>query len=295
MSDVLLAIPNISEGSNQDVVDAVTAAYVAEGATVLDQTSDSDHGRSVHTLAGSQTVLAAAIVAGWRVAAAGIDLRNESGVHPHVGALDVAPIVYLDDARRGSACSTALVTAGGLGRAGASVFLYGSLGNGRSRAELRSGGLRGLREQTASGVVSADFGPSSLSESTGATLVAARPPLVAFNLQLDASASLDDARKTAALMRDGGEQGLPGVKALAFELQGQGFIQLSFNLERPNEAGIDAVTDFVSSRHQVVAGELIGLAPERYIAAIPSELPMPDFDPVLKSVEGSLRFHGIPN
>ncbi len=293
MSEVLLAIPNISEGSDLNLVDAVAEAYRAEGAIVLDQTSDSDHGRSVHTLAGSQAVLSSAIVAGWRVAASGIDLGEGSGVHPHVGALDVAPFVYLADSQRGAAAAAALSAAGGLGRAGASVFLYGLLAGGRSRAELRSGGISGLRSRVASGLVSPDFGPAVPSAEVGAVLVAARPPLVAFNLRLGYSATLEEARHTASLMRDGGERGLPGVKALAFELKDQGFVQLSFNLERPDEAGIDAVTQFASSRHEVIAGELIGLAPERYIAAIPRDLEMPDFDPTMKSVEGCLRFHGI--
>jgi glutamate formiminotransferase/glutamate formiminotransferase/formiminotetrahydrofolate cyclodeaminase len=277
VSEVLLAIPNISEGSNLGLVESVAAAYRSEGAIVLDQSS----------------VLAKAIVAGWRVAASGIDLNQQTGVHPHVGALDVAPFVYLDGDRRGAASAAALTVAGDLGRSGASVFLYGALGGGRTRAELRAGGIGGLRERVAAGLVSSDFGPSVPSEKEGAVLVAARPPLVAFNLQLGSASSLEEARDTAALMRDGGDMGLPGVKALAFDLKGQGIIQLSFNLERPDEAGIDAVTHLVSTRHQVVAGELIGLAPERYIAAIPSDLEMPDFDPTMKSVEGCLRFHGI--
>ena len=145
----------------------------------------------------------------------------------------------------------------------------------------------------ASGLMNPDFGPGVPSVETGAVLVAARPPLVAFNLRLGESGTLEEARRTASLMREGGEMGLPGVKALAFELRDQGFVQLSFNLERPDEAGIDKVTRFVSSRHDVTAGELIGLAPARYIEAIPRDLEMPNFDPTMKSVEGCLRFHGI--
>ena len=293
MHNVLLAIPNISEGSDQRIIGAVRDAYVTAGATVLDETSDADHGRSVHTLAGSQRELASAITAGWSVAAEMIDLTSTTGVHPHVGVLDVAPFVYLDQVDRGAACAAGLSAAGQLGRAGASVFLYGLLAEGRTRAELRAGGVAGLQERVESGVQSVDFGPAGLSMRSGAVLVAARPPLIAFNLRLSSDAGLADAREAAALLREGGAEGLAGVRALAFELKEQGFVQLSFNLEDPERTGLGQLIAAVRARHKVESGELIGLAPKRYIDEIPDDLAMPDFDPDRKSVEGSLRFHGI--
>jgi glutamate formiminotransferase len=291
--NVLLAIPNISEGSDQRIIGAVRDAYVNAGATVLDQTSDADHGRSVHTLAGSQQELASAIAAGWKVAVEMINLTSTTGVHPHVGALDVAPFVFLDEAQRGAACAAALTTAGQLGRSGASVLLYGLLAGGRTRAELRAGGVAGLQGRIESGVQIVDFGPAQLAMRSGAVLVSARPPLIAFNLRLSAEASLADARDTAALLREGGADGLAGLRVLAFELRDQGFLQLSFNLEDPDRTGLGQLVAAVRDRHEVESGELIGLAPRRYIDEIPDDLPMPNFDPDRKSVEGSLRFHGI--
>jgi hypothetical protein len=79
----------------------------------------------------------------------------------------------------------------------------------------------------------------------------------------------------------------------AFELKEQGFVQLSFNLEDPERTGLGQLIAAVRARHKVESGELIGLAPKRYIDEIPDDLAMPDFDPDRKSVEGSLRFHGI--
>ena len=293
MGDLLLAIPNISEGANRTAIAAVRAAYESQGAVVLDETSDVDHGRSVHTLAGTQADLASAIANGWSVASQQIDIRSSSGVHPHVGVLDVAPFVYVSPSLRGAACAAALTAAGDLGRRGASVFLYGELGGGRTRAELRRGGAVGLSERVADGVYLPDFGPSSFSLSTGAVLVAARPPLIAFNLVLASGTSLEQARQTAISLREGGSEGLPGVKALAFDLVSHGSVQLSFNIERPEQTGIDRVVEAVRERHKVETGELIGLALRRYIDAIPSDLEMLDFDPDRKSVEGSLRFNGI--
>ncbi len=116
----------------------------------------------------------------------------------------------------------ALVAADELGRLGLPVFLYGALAGGRTRAELRRpGALDGLAP---------DFGPRERSPRSGAVLVAARPPLVAFNLELAPPATLDDARRIAARVREGGEDGLPGVRALGIELRGE-VAQVSTNVE----------------------------------------------------------------
>jgi hypothetical protein len=117
--------------------------------------------------------------------------------------------------------------------------------------------------------------------------------LIAFNLRLPSGTNIAEARATAAILREGGESGIPGVRALAFDLRGQGFVQLSFNLEQPEVAGLDRLVSEVRRHHEVESGELIGLTLRRYIDEIPSDLVMLDFDPERKSVEGSLRFHGI--
>ena len=86
---------------------------------------------------------------------------------------------------------------------------------------------------------------------------------------------------------------MPGVRALGLELASQGRVQLSANLERPNEAGIAELFEAVSALAPVESGELIGLAPEVILARIPRGLQLPGLDPVRKSIEGCLRLHGI--
>jgi glutamate formiminotransferase/glutamate formiminotransferase/formiminotetrahydrofolate cyclodeaminase len=214
----LLAIPNVSEGRDRAVIDAIARAFASTGARLLDVHADGDHHRSVYTLAGGPGQLATALAAGAREVLARVDLRAERGAHPHVGALDVAPIVHLDDARRGAACAEALLAADLLGELGLPVFLYGLLGGDRTRAELRRGGVRELRERVRRGELRPDFGPAEIGLAHGATLVAARPPLVAFNLELAPPATVEDARRIAALVREGGPDGLPGVRAIGVEL-----------------------------------------------------------------------------
>jgi glutamate formiminotransferase len=134
----LLAVPNVSEGCDPAKIDAIATAFDAR---LLDVHSDPDHNRSVFTLAAEPGALAPHVVAGAREAMALIDLGGQRGEHPRVGAIDVAPIVYVDASERGAACAEALVLADMLGaELGLPVFLYGELARGRTRATLRRGG-----------------------------------------------------------------------------------------------------------------------------------------------------------
>ncbi|HEY3190791.1 MAG TPA: hypothetical protein VGJ70_25090, partial [Solirubrobacteraceae bacterium] len=138
---MLLAVPNVSEGRDQRTLDAIGEAFAAGGANVLDVHADPDHHRAVFTLAAPPGALGKALLAGAREAVARIDITSHPGVHPHVGAVDVAPVVHLDDATRGAAIAEALVLADLLGEElGVPVLLYGVLAAGRTRAELRRGG-----------------------------------------------------------------------------------------------------------------------------------------------------------
>jgi glutamate formiminotransferase len=271
---VLLAVPNVSEGRDPAVIAAIGAAYAAGGARLLDTHADPDHHRAVHTLAAPPGALADALVAGARTAAQRIDLRAERGVHPHVGALDVAPVVFLDDARRGAACAEALTLAERLGEeAGLPVFLYGLLAGGRTRADLRRGGVRELTRRVDAGELAPDFGPSRPDPSAGAVLVAARPPLVAFNLELAPPATLADARAIAAAIREGGPEGLPGVRALGLHLARQGgIVQVSTNVEDHRAVTLADVLAAVGRHARVAACELVGLAPARALHGFPGDV-----------------------
>ena len=144
----------------------------------------------------------------------------------------MAPIVYLDSRTRGAACAEALVLADRIGEElEVPVFLYGELagadhGRGGPGRQLRRGGVAGLAERMAAGCADRtpasgpDFGPSRMHPTAGATLVAAREPLVAFNLQLAPPATVEDAGAIAALIREGGAEGLPGVRAIGVQLGG---------------------------------------------------------------------------
>jgi len=264
----LVAVPNVSEGRDEAVLDAIGAAF-ATHADVLHRSADPDHHRAVFFLAGEPGELHRALAAGAGAAADRIDLTRHAGLHPRVGALDVAPVVYLDEAERGAAIAEALLAADAIGAAGIPVFLYGELADGRTRAELRAGGPAGLAARG----TPPDYGPGELHPTAGATLVAARPPLLAYNLELAPPATLAQAKAIAARLRTE----LPGVKALGLYLEEQDVVQVSTNVEDHRAVTLADVLAAVRAEHEVRAAELVAPAPEAALAGWPAdvELRMP--------------------
>lgn len=275
---MLFVIPNVSEGRDRAVIDAIGQAYAAAGAVLLDTHADPDHHRSVHTLCVPDPArIPSVLVAGAEVALARIDLAAARGLHPHVGALDVAPVVFMTDGERGLACAAALTAAEELGRSGLPVFLYGELAGGRTRAELRRGGRDGLAARIASGQATPDFGPSRLHRTAGAVLVAARPPLIAFNVELAAGATLEQARRIAGAIREGGADGLPGVRAIGLELgrpDGLHLVQVSTNIEDHHAVRAADVVAAVAAHGEVAGAEIVGLPPAAALDGLPHDLPV---------------------
>jgi glutamate formiminotransferase / 5-formyltetrahydrofolate cyclo-ligase len=271
---VLLAVPNVSEGRDERVLDAIGDAFVAAGARLLDRHADPDHHRAVFTLAAEPGALHTALEHGAREAIERIDLTRHDGLHPNVGAVDVAPVVHRTLDQRGVAVAEALALADDLARLGLPVFLYGQLAGGRTRAELRRGGPEALAGRMADGL-KPDFGPPAMHPTAGATLVAARPPLVAFNLELAPPATEEDARRIAARVRENGPEGLPSLRAIGLTLSARDAVaQVSCNVEDHEALALAELLAAVE-RHAVVAeAELVGLAPEAALAGWPDRVPI---------------------
>ena len=197
-----------------------------------------------------------AVLGGAREAIARLDINAHHGLHPRVGVLDVAPIVYLSEDDRGAACAEALVLAEELGRLGVPVYLYGDLGGGRTRAELRRPG--------ALDDLDPDFGPRT-HPTAGATLVAARPPLIAFNVTIDAD--LDTAKAIARRLREDLD-----VRALGLRLTDG--IQVSTNIEDHTKVTAAQVVAAVRAHARVTGAELVAPAPRAALADFPEDVPL---------------------
>jgi glutamate formiminotransferase / 5-formyltetrahydrofolate cyclo-ligase len=267
---VLLAVPNVSEGRDEDALAAIGAAF---GPGLIHASHDRDHHRAVFTIRGEPGELADRVVDGAREAIARIDLTRHDGVHPRVGALDVAPIVHLDRAQRGAAVAEALVLADRLGHElHVPVFLYGALAGGRTRAQLRRGGPAALQRRIDDGELAPDAGPPRLHPTAGAVLVAARPPLAAFNLEL--AAPLETAREIAARIREGGSEGLHGVRALGLELADAQVVQLSTNIEDLDATTPADVVALVRRHARITGAELVAPAPRSAFESFPADVPL---------------------
>jgi glutamate formiminotransferase / 5-formyltetrahydrofolate cyclo-ligase len=244
----------------------------------------------VFTLAARQGELARGLVRLAKAAVEHIDLRAHDGVHPHVGALDVMPVVWLDERQRGAACAEALTAAALVGEdAGVPVFLYGDLATRPEhveRAGLRQGGPAGLTRRIEAGELVPDYGPAGAHPSAGATLATARPPLLAFNVDL-AGGDVELAKSIAAELRESGG-GLPGVRALGLHLSRRGRAQVSTNVHDHRAVPLAEIVARVRARAPVAEAELIGLAPQAAFEGFPEDVPLRGFSPERHILEEAL-------
>ena len=283
-------MPNVSEGRRTEVVSAIGAAF-GRNALLLDTHSDADHNRSVFTLAAEEHDLLESLLAGIAAAVERIDLREHVGVHPRVGAVDVVPVVpfALESMERAKSASRVLAA-----RVGEElrlpVFLYGEVGEGRRPAYFRRGGLDELRRRVDAAELVPDEGPREIDPRSGAVLVGARHALVAYNLDL----TTDDVRIAQAVAASVRESsgGMRGVQAIGLRLPGSGRTQVSMNVIDVDAAPLHEVVEWVQREApvhgvSVSGGELVGLVPERVVAAAASagaELPGVDASQVLETV-----------
>jgi glutamate formiminotransferase len=277
----LESVPNFSEGRDRSTIEALADA-LGSPARLLDVHADEDHNRSVFTLVGSEDELVASLLAGIACAVERIDLRRHEGAHPRVGVADVVPVVPLVPAELERAAACAEVLAGRVGsELGLPVFRYGELAPGRGPAFFRTGGLDELRRRVEFGELVPDDGPASVGERSGAVLVGARRPLIAFNVNL--RGSLDAAREAARAVRER-DGGFPGVRALGLDLPRAGLVQVSMNVEDYEAAALHEIVARVAAEAEargaeVAGSELVGLMPAgAAVAAAGAMLRIDGFD-----------------
>lgn len=278
----LESVPNFSEGRDREVVASI-GTELARFARLLDVHADADHNRSVFTIAGDETSIVDALLAGVAVAQSRIDLRAHDGAHPRIGAADVVPVVAVRREDAELARETARVAAQRIGEElGLPVFLYGEVGDGRGPAFFRRGGPEELQRRIGAGEIAPDFGPAKLDPAVGGVIVGARRPLIAFNVNL-VHADVEAARAIARTVRER-DGGFPGVRALGLDLPQAGHAQISVNVEDWEASALHdivaAVEREADARGVELAGaELVGLMPAgAAIAAAGALLRISGFD-----------------
>ena len=269
-------VPNVSEGADRNTLGLLLATLEdSSGVWLLDHSADPDHGRAVFTLAGYPGRVMEAMEAAVGVAIERIDMNRQTGRHPRIGAVDVIPFVPLGDTTMEQCVVGAREFGARLAeRFDLPVYLYAKAARRPDRqilAHVRRPGYEGLARAMAEPGGEPDFGPARPHPTAGASVVGARPFLIAWNLQLSTTDAAV-ARRIAGRIRarDGG---LPAVQALGIELESQGCAQLSMNLLDHETTPLWRVWEEAErlAAHEgvsVLDSELIGLVPAAALVAV---------------------------
>ncbi len=268
MSELVECVPNFSEGRRPEVIDAIVSAMRAAEARIVDVQSDGSHNRCVVTLVAAPEAVVEATLAGARVATERIDLRHHRGEHPRMGATDVVPFIPFADLPMAVCVTLAHRFGARLFRElGVPVYYYGEAARIPERRELervRRGGFEELADHITDPDRVPDEGPPVLHPTAGATAVAARIPLIAYNVNLR-TADLSVAKDIARTIR-ASSGGMPNVKALGFALEDRGLVQVSMNLTDYRVTNLwqafSAIRTEAEKRGvEVIESEIVGTVP----------------------------------
>ncbi|MDD6315775.1 MAG: glutamate formimidoyltransferase [Butyricicoccaceae bacterium] len=269
MAKIVECIPNISEGRNQEVIEAVLdQVRNTAGVTLLDYSSDPNHNRTVITFLGSPEGVADAAVALAKKAVELIDLNKHQGEHPRMGAVDVIPFVPIKEVSKEECVELSKAVAQRVwDEAGLPVFLYEDSATSPGRvnlAKIRKGQFEGMAEKVQQPEWEPDFGGRTIHPTGGVVAVGCRMPLVAFNINLSTS-DLSIASAIAKIIRRS-SGGFDCVKALGVMLEDRNIAQVSINMTNFNKTPLYRVLELVRAEAKrwgvsVVGTEIIGLTP----------------------------------
>jgi glutamate formiminotransferase len=271
---IIECIAHVSEGRRAEVIDACGRAITNGGARLLDVSADAAHHRAVFTFAGTPAAVKASVLALFDTAVPAIDLRNHSGVHPRIGAVDVVPFVPISNATLADCATLARAIAVEVAeRHQLPIYLYGDAAATPARQKLediRRGQFEGLAARLTHPDWAPDYGPATAHPTAGATAIGARLALIAYNINL-ATDRLDVARAIARAVRES-SGGFRHVKAMGVPLTDRGIVQVSMNLTDHEQTPMHRVFEFVrreAARHgvHVLESEIIGLVPSAAVTA----------------------------
>jgi glutamate formiminotransferase len=282
---LLECVPNISEGRDAKKIALITDEVKrCKGVRLLDVSSDKDHHRSVLTFIGEPERIKDAAISMALKAIEVIDMREHHGAHPRLGAVDVVPFIPIQGVEMNEAVEVARELGKKLGKKGVPVFYYEEAATSPGRRDLpsiRKGEYESLEEKLRDPIWKPDEGPNSFNPKCGATVVGARFPLVAYNVNLETE-DITVAKEIAKKVRfkDGG---FPHVRAMAVDLKEKGMVQVSMNLTNYRVTNIPKVFEFIREEAlkrgvKIAGSEIIGLIPLGALEGIAqSYLKCPEF------------------
>ncbi len=274
MERIVECVPNISEGRNQEIIDAVAGEVRATpGVALLGCSSDESHNRTVISFLGAPEAVLEAAVKLAKKAAALIDLTCHHGEHPRMGAVDVIPLIPIRGITREETVALSKTLAARVyEQAGIPVFLYEDSASAPHRANLaaiRKGQFEGMAEKVQLPEWEPDFGGRAIHPTAGVVAVGCRAPLVAFNINLSTN-DVSIASAIAKIIRRS-SGGLECVKALGIMLEERNIAQVSINMTDYTRTPLYRVLELVRAEAKrwgvhVVGTEIVGLTPMRALA-----------------------------
>jgi len=264
------SVPNISEGRDREKIERIAAEVRAAGAILLDVDPDPDHNRTVISLVGPPERVEEALLRLTAKAVELIDLQEHKGEHPRMGAVDVIPLVPIKNTTMADCVELSRRLGAEIAeRFKIPVYLYEESATKPERRDLayiRKGEFEGFFEKIKQPGWEPDFGPREVHPTAGVVAVGARPPLIAYNVNLGTS-DLEIAKRIAKAVR-GSSGGLRYVKALGFALEERGIVQVSMNLTNYEKTPIFRVFELIkreAARYgvPVLGSEIVGLVPQR--------------------------------
>jgi len=269
MAKIIECVPNFSEGRDLEKIQRIIAPFIAtEGCKLLDYSSDKDHHRTVVTVIGEPNSVKKAVVEAVGRAIEEIDMNKHEGEHPRMGAIDVIPFIPIKDMTMDEAVALAKEGAKEIAeKYNLPIYLYEKAATTPQRenlAKVRKGQYEGLKEKILQPEWKPDFGPCNIHPTAGATIMGARMPLVAFNINLG-TGDIMVADKIAKCIRhiSGGYR---FTKAMGVDLKERGIVQVSINMTDFTKTALYRVFEtvkFEAKRYgvPVLGSEIIGLTP----------------------------------
>ncbi len=272
MAEIVECVPNFSEGRRTEVVDAIVAAISSvPGVRLLDREMDGNHNRCVITFIGDRNSVVEGAMAGARKAVELIDMNVHRGEHPRIGALDVLPFVPVAGVTMED-CVRIARTAGKriADELAVPVYLYEAAATRADRKDLpnvRRGEYEGLKAEIETDPDRRpDFGAPKMHPTAGATVVGARPLLIAWNVNL-ATKDVRVAKRIAKAIRES-DGGLPAVRAKGFELADRGLVQVSMNMIDYHKTSLLRVYEEIV---RLAAAEGVAIAESEVVGLVPLE------------------------
>jgi glutamate formiminotransferase len=271
MAKLVEFIPNFSEGRREDVISAlVKIAQSISGVTLLDHSSDASHNRSVFTLVGAPEGIAEAAFSLCKCAMENIDMREHAGEHPRMGASDVFPFVPIQEISMQECIDISKQVASRIwNELQIPSFLYEYSASRPERANLatvRKGQFEGMTEKLLQDDWAPDYGERKIHPTAGIIAIGARPPLIAFNINLSTS-DKNIANAIAKTIR-GSSGGFQYCKAVGIMLEDRNIAQVSMNMVNAEGTPLYRVFEAVRAEAKrwgvhITGSEIIGLTPAK--------------------------------